>query len=252
MCFDTPFFFCCIRWNERGVDMYWNQCQDNYTNYPECESCGGCRGPQGPRGLQGLQGKEGPQGPRGLQGLQGPQGVEGPQGERGPSGAKGDKGEPGPMGPQGPKGERGPMGPAGQDATLPSFASGSFTSMHTQQINPHGAVTFDYGNINDGLGLSEDYTTITVLQSGLYVIDYAFLQTQCVEAGAIAITKNGDIIPESRISYLYENTWLTSTILVALEEGDELTFINDSACEVTTLAYGDSVNVRVVIYQIRD
>lgn len=233
--------------------MYWNQCNENCMNTNECDVCGGCRGPQGPRGLQGPQGKEGLQGPRGPQGVQGPQGVEGKQGIQGPMGLKGDQGEPGPMGPQGPKGERGPIGPAGQDATLPTFASGSLTSMSDKQIPPHGVVVFDYGNVNDGLEISEDYTTIIIQQAGLYMIDYAFLQTQCeCEGGCIGISINGDLILESRIAFLCENSWLSSTILLELNEGDEITMVNDSSCDLYSNAYAGGVNARLIVHQIRE
>lgn len=233
--------------------MYWNQCHEHCAEPNECESCSCGRGPQGPRGLQGPQGKDGLQGPRGPQGPMGPQGVEGKQGERGPVGAKGEKGDMGPMGPQGPKGERGPMGPAGQDAQLPSFASGSLVSMSDKQIPAQSSIVFDYGSVNDGLEISDDYTTFLVKQKGLYLIDYALLQTQCSCANSfIAIAKNGEIIPESRISYLCENTWLSNKIILELEVEDVITMINESACELYADAYGDSVNARLMMVQIRE
>lgn len=231
--------------------MYWNQCQENCNIQNECENCG-CRGPQGPRGLQGPQGKEGLQGPRGPQGLQGPQGVEGKQGERGPVGAKGDQGDMGPMGPQGPKGERGPMGPAGKDGTLPPLAVGSLTSIRDKQIEPHAAIPFDDGTVYESLDISEDYTTFIIQQAGLYLIDYALLQTHCECDGEIAIMKNGDIINESRVVFLCENTWLASKFLLELEVGDELMMVNHSNCVLYTTAYDESVNIRMMIYQIKE
>lgn len=234
--------------------MYWNQCNDCFVN--QNDGCGcenSCRGPQGPRGLQGPQGKDGIQGPRGPQGLQGPQGVAGVQGERGPCGPKGEKGDCGPMGPQGPKGERGPMGPAGQDAQLPSFASGSLTSMSNLEVGPSSAVPFEYGHVNNGLEISEDYTTFIVQQDGLYIIDYAMLQTQCAcENASIALTINNDVILESRLALLCENTWISSKMMMELKSGDEISLVNDSNCTLYSCAYGNSVNARLMMYQIRE
>lgn len=232
--------------------MYWNQCENEGVN--SCNVCdNGYRGPQGPRGLQGPQGKEGLQGPRGAQGPAGPQGVPGVQGERGPCGPKGEKGDCGPMGPQGPKGERGPAGPAGADAQLPSFASGSLVSMHEQETQPGCAFQFDYGSANCKIEIDEDYTAFKIMQEGLYLIDYAWLQTQCGDGRSfIAIEKNGEVVEESRLSLLCENTWINGQVLLELKCGDEITFVNSGCTPIYSCAYGNSVNIRFLIHQIRD
>lgn len=230
--------------------MYWNQ-NDCCQNECNCENV--VRGPQGPRGLQGPQGKEGLQGPRGPQGPQGEQGIPGIQGERGPVGPKGETGPSGPMGPQGAKGERGPMGPAGKDGTIPSFANASLISIGDKQIQPNQSIIFDYGQSNEGIEISNDYTTFTIQQNGLYMIDYAFFNSTCLsEVGYIAISKNDEIINESRYAILYENTWIQGSVMLSLAVGDELKIINDSQCTLYTNAYGDSVNARFMIYQIHE
>lgn len=216
----------------------------------------GPKGSQGPRGLQGQQGREGLQGLRGPQGVTGPQGIPGIQGPTGATGAiglQGPRGVSGATGPQGPQGPQGNTGPAGQPAPVIQFASASLTSFSDKTVCPGEAMVFDIGNIQSGFTISEDYESLIVCHQGTYVVEYGCLLSDIPCLGdALAIEINREeIIEESRIPLLCENSFVRGTIMLELHADDSIRMICDGAQAIASCAYQHTVNAFLLIYQIR-
>ena len=215
----------------------------------------GPRGPQGPRGIQGPQGKEGTQGPRGPQGITGPQGVAGIQGIQGPTGPAGIAGVTGAMGmtgAQGPQGPRGATGPAGETPVLPQFASGALYSYSCKQVNGENALVFDISNIQSGVRISEDYTTLIMTQPGTYVVEFGmFVASMPCEGDAIALELNHKLlVEESRMPVYCQNAFITGTCILSLQAEDELCLVADSSDCFELFCCNNTINAYVVIHQI--
>ena len=214
----------------------------------------GPRGAQGPRGLQGPQGKEGIQGPRGPQGVTGPQGNPGIQGIVGPTGPQGDvgsRGTTGAQGPQGPQGVMGPTGPAGESAVLPQFAAGALYSYSCKEVEAQELFTFDISNIQSGVCVSKDYRSLIIRQPGTYVVEFGMLITSqpCI-GDCVAIELNHSLlIEESRMPALGES-FVRGTLILSLQEDDELGLVADSNTCFEVCSAKQSINAYLVIHQI--
>nr|ADU04089.1 collagen-like protein [Pasteuria ramosa] len=125
--------------------------------------------PTGPIGPQGEKGFKGNQGPAGPEGLIGTKGLIGPAGEKGLIGASGKKGM---------EGHKGPIGPKGLNAGAPGSIN-LYNSFQGLKIVPHSQDIHSYylafdNNIDkmytNALKISDDLTTITLINPGIYAI----------------------------------------------------------------------------------
>lgn len=130
-----------------------------------CFSCGnnvGCCGYRDPffPYITSANGATGPVGPRG---------ATGPTGPTGPTGVTGPTGATGPTGPTGPTGATGPTGPTGENATLLNKNATIYNS-ETQNITTATPLALSTVLTNNGLAV--DNTTITVSETGTYLISF--------------------------------------------------------------------------------
>lgn len=202
-----------------------------------CEDClkrccvvSGPRGPQGPRGIQGVQGKEGLQGPRGAQGNTGAQGE---------------------MGKQGPTGATGPCGEAGEDVRSVRFAAATLQSFACKEISAGEAVTFDMGNMLSGIKISDDFRTLMVEETGLYVIQYgAFVSGNVNGRGALAIEINHEQVLEQSRMAIVGGIYTSGSIVLELAEHDCISLVADGCGCIELCCGGQSVNAYLNVYQM--
>ncbi len=175
-----------------GDNLYvWSKTENNWVDVGVIRGPQGPAGPEGPPGIQGeqgipgvpgeqgIQGIQGPPGQQGIQGIPGPQGPEGPQGKQGSEGPVGPPGEPGPKGdpgPQGPPGVPGPDGPPGP-LEIPAAYFVTFNEGFPQgglpvPSNTRIPIDIKISDINDDFILNTDDKTITIVHSGIYLINY--------------------------------------------------------------------------------
>ena len=223
-----------------------------------CEAClkrccvvSGPRGPQGPRGIQGVQGKEGLQGPRGAQGNTGAQGEMGKQGPTGATGPRGATGATGPMGCTGPRGATGPCGEAGEDVRSVRFAAATLQSFACKEISAGEAVTFDMGNMLSGIKISDDFRTLMVEETGLYVIQYgAFVSGNVNGRGALAIEINHEQVLEQSRMAIVGGIYTSGSIVLELAEHDCISLVADGCGCIELCCGGQSVNAYLNVYQM--
>lgn len=102
-------------------------------------------------------------------GATGPVGPRGATGPTGPTGATGITGPTGPTGPTGATGPTGPTGPTGENATLLN-ENATIYNAETQNITTATPLTLSTVLTNNGLAV--DNTTITVSETGTYLISF--------------------------------------------------------------------------------
>ena len=105
----------------------------------------------------------------GATGPVGPRGATGPTGPTGPTGVTGPTGATGPTGPTGPTGATGPTGPTGENATLLN-ENATIYNAETQNITTATPLALSTVLTNNGLAV--DNTTITVSETGTYLISF--------------------------------------------------------------------------------
>ena len=245
-----------------GIAKEFNMCFYNYNNC--CNNSRrliiGATGPVGPRGPVGPTGPQGIQGPQGETGATGPQGPQGETGATGPQGPQGLTGATGPQGPQGPTGATGPQGPQGlTGATGPQGPTGATGPQGPQgETGAAGSSDAIYANVTTGTVQNEQIVpialttatpaaTMTVanntvsLPSGYYLVSY-YVTSPSADID-ISLRQNG-----TEVSNILQNdatetntTTASKTILVAANEGDELTLYNGSTTALTITDVGITV-----------
>lgn len=255
------------------------------TGMPGTPGPAGSMGPtgaQGPMGVSGDTGPIGPMGPTGITGatgLQGPQGIPGPIGMTGPAGntgatgatgaagitgATGNTGEQGPIGVTGATGSRGatgPTGPTGATGTIPYPLYGNFNARIDQTITPatsglYSPVQLVRDNYYQ-IQLEDDGSTITILEQGVFVINYTIVVT----SGASTYANVGIILPKggSVPTMFYasnkplnnNNTMVSATFVGPLAAGEQIALGVYSPQNIVLSDNGRrSANASVTIYQI--
>ena len=210
----------------------------------------GARGPIGPQGPQGLPGATGPQGPvgpigpqgpRGLTGAtgatgpQGPIGPTGPQGETGATGATGATGPQGPVGPAGPQGETGatgatgPQGPQGPAGTNDAIYAGSTTEV----VEAGAIIPIEFIEETTDSTMSVETNEVIIGEDGIYLVSFYTAGSVPTNEFITSLYLNNAPITNENIVQSNSAGAASKTILLSLNEGDELSLYNTSATEAT-------------------
>lgn len=158
------------------VDSYlyvWSTESNEWVNVGQIKGPQGETGPIGKTGLTGATGPTGPtgpQGPKGETGAQGIRGLQGLQGVPGPQGERGLQGEAGPIGAQGPQGVPGPL----DIPTVIVMSTSEDLEQGELEIQPNDnlPLTIKINDNNSNIYLSEENDTITIMEKGIYRIDF--------------------------------------------------------------------------------
>ena len=202
----------------------------------------------------------GPTGPTGPKGDKGPIGIEGPKGDKGEVGPTGDKGE---IGPTGPKGELGPTGPKGdkgepgiQGERGPQGISeyGAKYQTNTENINAtaNNTVTIPLSMTGPSSKISNENTNaLTILESGVYKIDY-FFSAQFSSATGILfeVKRNLTEINGSQIQktvQIGEEALFYGTIIASLDANSIITLnVTATSDTIISLAFGTSAYLYII------
>ncbi len=215
--------------------LFNSNCCDRRCN---CNNTVILRGPQGPAGPSGARGPIGPQGPQGLPGATGPQGPVGPigpQGPRGLTGATGATGPQGPIGPTGPQGETGatgatgPQGPVGPAGTNDAIYAGSTTEV----VEAGAIIPIGFIEETTDSTMSVEANEIIIGEDGVYLVSYYTAGSVPTNEFITSLYLNNAPITNENIVQSNSAGAASKTILLSLNEGDELSLYNTSATEAT-------------------
>ena len=160
-------------------------------------------------------------------------------------GLTGPTGPAGPMGATGPQGIQGETGPAGPTGTAALAAYGTFVSNTGQTVtdgpvNLHAALSV----APVGMSFTAGTTTVTVLNPGVYRIEYR-IRIASGTGASMVLLQGGTAVPNSSVAVLVGNSELSGVATVTAIENDTIA-IGITGAETVLAATGTNAFLNIL------
>lgn len=142
--------------------------------------------------------------------------------EQGPVVCYGPRGPQGHRGRVGPRGEPGPIGIPGVEGaeSLPLSPTMDVIYLWSKRVNPFGPVVFQGYEMTSGYNVDTDYSEITIVTGGLYILYFYIRDNMCYTE----IRVNGAPLPVLYDTFQVSGDQLWAQFALTFSPGDVLTF----------------------------